>query len=51
MRSSNYEMGLLRGFEPPNDGVTVHCLNHLTTVTSSIGITTGVPSLSQDESL
>ena len=37
------KMGRLRGFEPPNAGVTILCLNHLTTTArygASLGIRT-----------
>ena len=29
-------MGWLRGFEPPHDGITIHCLNRLTTATTDL---------------
>lgn len=29
-----FGMGWLTGFEPAHDGITIHCLNHLTTATT-----------------
>jgi hypothetical protein len=30
-------MGWLTGFEPAHDGITIHCLNRLTTATTPVG--------------
>lgn len=32
--NSELGMGWLTGFEPAHDGITIHCLNHLTTATT-----------------
>gem|GEM_PF-705586 len=38
-------MGWLTGFEPAHDGITIHCLNRLTTATTTVAeaLTSWVP--------